>query len=191
MDVALLKRTDELAAEWAQNVTTLEEFKTMVRSLMKSTMERMFNTEMDVHLGRRTSATLTPSPARDKLFIACVNGLTGFPEAIQTAFPQTLATVHLVRAALKYVVDADSRGAAICVTFTLLRQFWTRKTNCRSLVRNGTPNIRRSQKSVNAKWHHITSMFDLSPAIRQATYTKKTIESVNSVIRKFMRNHKQ
>ena len=46
------------------------------------------------------------------IFITCVDGLTGFPEAIQTVFPQArvqLCIVHLVRAALKYVTDADSR----------------------------------------------------------------------------------
>ena len=46
------------------------------------------------------------------IFVVCVDGLTGFPEAIRTAFPQTkvqLCIVHLVRAALKYVSDKDSR----------------------------------------------------------------------------------
>lgn len=115
MDGALLKKTDELAAEWAQNVTTLEELNTMMRSLMKSTTERMLNTEIIVHFGRRTSAASTPSPERQDIFIACVDGLTGFPETIQTAFPQTrvrLCIVHLARAALTYVVDADNREVA-------------------------------------------------------------------------------
>src|SRR5215510_12443647 len=46
------------------------------------------------------------------IFVACVDGLTGFPEAIRAAYPQTkvqLCVVHLVRAALKYVSDKDSR----------------------------------------------------------------------------------
>ena len=44
------------------------------------------------------------------IFIVCVDGLSGFPEAIQTAYPKTkvqLCIVHLVRAALKYVNDED------------------------------------------------------------------------------------
>jgi len=48
------------------------------------------------------------------IFITCVDGLTGFPEVIQTALPQArvqLCIVHLVRAALKYVTEADSRAA--------------------------------------------------------------------------------
>ena len=45
------------------------------------------------------------------IFIVCVDGLTGFAEAIRAAYPQTkvqLCIVHLVRAALKYVTDKDS-----------------------------------------------------------------------------------
>src|SRR6516225_10501489 len=49
------------------------------------------------------------------IFLVCVDGLTGFPEAIRTAYPQTkvqLCIVHLVRAALKYVTDKDSKAVA-------------------------------------------------------------------------------
>src|SRR5439155_3786127 len=49
------------------------------------------------------------------IFVVCVDGLTGFPEAIRAAYPQTrvqLCIVHLVRAALKYVTDTDSREVA-------------------------------------------------------------------------------
>lgn len=56
MDVALMKKTEELAKELAQNSPTLEELNTVMRSLMKSAMERMLNTEMDVHLGRRSTS---------------------------------------------------------------------------------------------------------------------------------------
>src|SRR6478735_545057 len=49
------------------------------------------------------------------IFVVCVDGLSGFPEAIRAAYPQTkvqLCLVHLVRAALKYVTDKDSREVA-------------------------------------------------------------------------------
>lgn len=44
--------------------------------------------------------------------MACIDGLTGFPEAIRATYPQTKVqpcVVHLVRAALKYVSDKDSK----------------------------------------------------------------------------------
>ena len=49
------------------------------------------------------------------IFVACVDGLAGFPEAIRAAYPQTkvqLCVVHLVRAALRYVDTEDSQAVA-------------------------------------------------------------------------------
>ncbi len=49
------------------------------------------------------------------IFIVCVDGLSGFPEAIQTAFRQArvhLGIVHLVRAAMRYTTDKDGRAVA-------------------------------------------------------------------------------
>src|SRR5579862_259 len=49
------------------------------------------------------------------MFIVCVDGLTGFTDAIRVAYPQArvqLCIVHLVRAALKYVTDKDSKPVA-------------------------------------------------------------------------------
>jgi putative transposase len=49
------------------------------------------------------------------IFIVCVDGLTGFADAIRVAYPQAkvqLCIVHLVRAALKYVTDKDSKPVA-------------------------------------------------------------------------------
>ena len=49
------------------------------------------------------------------IFVACVDGLAGFPEAIRAAYPQTkvqLCVVHLVRAALRYVNTEDGKPVA-------------------------------------------------------------------------------
>ena len=49
------------------------------------------------------------------IFVACIDGLAGFPEAIRAAYPQTkvqLCIVHLVRAALRYVSTEDSKAVA-------------------------------------------------------------------------------
>ena len=49
------------------------------------------------------------------IFIACVDGLTGFPEAIRTVYPQTkvqLCLVHLMRQSLKYVSWKDRKAVA-------------------------------------------------------------------------------
>ena len=103
-----------------------------------------------------------------------------------------LCIVHLVRAALKYVVDADRREVArdlrnIYLAATVLGA----EDELQKFGKKWDSKYPTISKQWNAKWRHITSMFDLPPAIRKATYTTKTIESVNSVIRKFTRYRKQ
>jgi len=129
------------------------------------------------------------------VFLVCVDGLSGFPEAIAAAYPQAkvqLCIVHLVRAALKYVSNGDSKevladlkkiyqAASVLEAEQELQNFsskWDDKY----------PTISRQWR---LKWPHIISMFEMPAAIRKAVYTTNTIESVNSVIRKFTRNRKQ
>jgi putative transposase len=128
------------------------------------------------------------------IFVACVDGLSGFPEAIRTAFPKTnvqLCVVHLVRAALRYVSTEDSKAvvadlkkiyqaATVIEAEQALDEFahaWDAKY----------PTI---AKAWRARWTDIITMFDFPPPIRKAIYTTNAIESVNSVIRKFTRNRK-
>jgi putative transposase len=128
------------------------------------------------------------------IFVACIDGLSGFAEAIHAAYPQTsvqLCIVHLVRAALRYVSTQDSRAvtaglkkiyqaATVVEAEQALEDFaqaWDAKY----------PTI---AKMWRAKWADIITLFDFPPAIRRAIYTTNAIESVNSVIRKFTRNRK-
>jgi transposase-like protein len=128
------------------------------------------------------------------IFVACVDGLAGFPDAIHAAYPQTkvqLCVVHLVRAALRYVSDQDSKAVArdlkkIYQAATLVEaeqaledfaQAWQDKY----------PTI---SKMWRAKWTEIITLFDFPAPIRKAISTTNAIESVNSVIRKFTRNRK-
>jgi len=48
-----------------------------------------------------------------ELLIACIDGLKGFPEAIEAVFPQTrvqLCIVHQIRNSLRYVPDKDKKA---------------------------------------------------------------------------------
>ena len=60
MDATLSKRAEELAKELAGSATTLNELSEVMRSLMKTALERMLNTEMDVHLGDHNSDAEIP-----------------------------------------------------------------------------------------------------------------------------------
>jgi len=130
----------------------------------------------------------------EDIFVACIDGLSGFAEAIHAAYPQTqvqLCIVHLVRAALRYVSSEDSKqvivdlkkiyqAATVEEAETALEEFsqaWDAKY----------PTI---AKVWRAKWTDIITLFDFPYPIRKAIYTTNAIESVNSVIRKFTKNRK-
>ena len=128
-------------------------------------------------------------------FLVCVDGLSGFPEAIQAAYPRAkvqLCIVHLVRAALRYVSNTDSQ--AVLADLKKIYQAASvleaeqELTNFASKWDEKYPTI---SKQWRLKWPHIISMFELPAPIRKAVYTTNAIESVNSVIRKFTRNRKQ
>ena len=129
------------------------------------------------------------------IFIVCVDGLTGFPEAIRTAYPQTkvqLCLVHLVRAALKYVTDKDSKAVArdlkkIYQAATVLEA----EQELERFAESWEQKYPTIVKQWRLKWSDIIVLFEFPAAIRKAIYTTNVIESVNSVIRKYTRNRKQ
>lgn len=129
------------------------------------------------------------------IFIACMDGLTGFADALRTAYPQTkvqLCIVHMVRAALKYVNFADSKRVA--ADLKTIYQSATVEEAEQALEKFAEvwgakyPTI---VKQWRLKWNDLITLFDFPPPIRKAIYTTNAIESVNSVIRKFTRNRKQ
>src|SRR5687767_290118 len=64
MDASLQSRAEQLASEFASQARTAEDLNGLMRLMMKSALERMLNTEMDVHLGRRSLATAVPAEPR-------------------------------------------------------------------------------------------------------------------------------
>jgi putative transposase len=131
----------------------------------------------------------------EDIFIVCVDGLSGFPEAIRAAFPETkvqLCIVHLVRAALKYVMDKDGHDVAsdlkaIYQSATVLEAEEARE----AFAAKWDSKYPTIAKQWRAKWGEIIPLFEFPAPIRKAIYTTNAIESVNSVIRKFTRNRKQ
>jgi len=128
------------------------------------------------------------------IFVACVDGLAGFPDAIRAAYPQTkvqLCVVHLVRAALRYVTDKDSKAVVrdlkkIYQAATLLEAEQALEDFAQAWQASYPTII----KMWRAKWTDIITLFDFPAPIRKAISTTNAIESVNSVIRKFTRNRK-
>jgi putative transposase len=129
------------------------------------------------------------------IFITCVDGLTGFPEAIRAAFPQAKVqpcVVHMVRAALKYVSTQDSPAVVAD-----LKKIYKAATAAEaeqaleSFARAWDAKYPMIAKQWRLKWADFITQFEFPPPIRRVIYTTNAIESVNSVIRKFTRNRKQ
>lgn len=128
------------------------------------------------------------------IFIACIDGLTGMPEAIQSAFPKTwtqLCIVHMVRNSLKYVswkdykaVTADLktvyRAATESEALEALEVFAGRWDKQYPMI----------SKSWRTKWAQVVPMFAFPPEIRKVIYTTNAVESVNMTLRKVSRNHR-
>ena len=126
------------------------------------------------------------------IFIACVDGLKGFPEAIETVFPKTavqLCIVHMVRYSLNYVswklrkaVAADLRVIYSAATvaeaeaqFAAFAEKWG----------EAYPPIVQSWRR---NWARLIPFFDYPPEIRKVIYTTNAIESVNMSLRKITKN---
>jgi transposase-like protein len=128
------------------------------------------------------------------IFIACVDGLTGFPDAINTVFPKTkiqLCIVHLVRNSLRYVPYKDMKAVAADLK-TVYRAISVEQAEEALLAFSEKwdakyPAISRSW---HKNWSNIITLFDYPDEIRKIIYTTNAIESLNSVIRKSINNRK-
>lgn len=128
------------------------------------------------------------------IFIACVDGLSGFPEAIQTVYPGTqvqLCSVHRVRNSMKYVAYKDRKAVA---------------ADLKRIYRAVT--VAEAERALEAfaerwdgkypslsqlwlrQWEHLITVFDYPEDIRRVIYTTNAIESLNSVIRKAINNRR-
>lgn len=126
------------------------------------------------------------------IFIACVDGLKGFPEAIESVFPNTqvqLCIVHMVRHSLNYVSWKQRKEVAD--DLKLIYQAPTVQQAEANLVQfeakwDAThPTI---GKSWRRNWERIIPLFSYPPEIRKAIYTTNAIESLNMSLRKVTKN---
>lgn len=121
------------------------------------------------------------------ILIACVDGLKGFPDAINSVYPQThiqLCIIHMVRNSLKYVSWKDYKG--VTSGLKTVYQAPTEEAALMALDKfagiwdDKYPQI---SKSWRAHWENLNTFFGYPPDIRKAIYTTNAIESLNSVIR--------
>ena len=130
----------------------------------------------------------------DDIFIACCDGLKGFPEAIEAVYPKTqvqLCIVHQIRHSLRYVnwkqrktIAADLKliyGAATRAEAEQALELFAEKWD------EEHPTISRSWR---ANWERLSVFFEYPVEIRKAIYTTNAIESLNASLRKITKTRR-
>lgn len=126
------------------------------------------------------------------IFIACVDGLKGFPEAIEAIYPNTqvqLCIVHLVRHSLFYVSHKDRKE--IAADLKMIYQAPTLEEadyQLEEFAEKWNAIYPVVVKSWRSNWTRVIPMFSFAPEIRKAIYTTNTIESLNMTLRKIIKN---
>jgi putative transposase len=128
----------------------------------------------------------------DDIFICCIDGLRGFPEAIETVYPKSkiqVCIVHMVRHSLKYVNWKDRKvlvsdlksiyGAKTLEEAELVLSAFSDKWDSKY------PSISQSWLR---NWNNLTTFFAYPGDIRKAIYTTNAIESMNMTLRKVIKN---
>ena len=126
------------------------------------------------------------------VLIAVVDGLKGFPDAIEAVFPQaTVQTclVHLIRRSLAYVSYKERRALAAALKTIYRAPTEAAAQTALEALEAGAwgqkyPAIMRSWRSA---WEHVVPFLAFSQPIRRAIYTTNAIESLNSTVRRAVR----
>ena len=130
----------------------------------------------------------------DDIFIACVDGLKGFPDAINSVYPKTqvqLCIVHLIRNSLRYVSYKDRKQVAAD-----LKHIYNAISADAALdeLTNFADKWDSKYGSISQMWQNhwdnVIPFFQYPQEIRKVIYTTNAIESLNSVIRKAIKLRK-
>jgi putative transposase len=126
------------------------------------------------------------------ILIACVDGLKGFPEAIESVFPNTqvqVCIVHMVRNSMKFVSWKDRKKAVsdlkTVYQATTEEQAQIALTEFERTWGERYPMIGKSWRS---NWTRLRPFFAYPPELRRAIYTTNAIESLNNGLRKVTKN---
>jgi len=124
----------------------------------------------------------------EDIMIACIDGLKGFPEAVEAVFPKTrvqLCVVHQIRSSMRYVPDRDKKAVMEDMKpiykanneeqgyerLLAFEEKWAKKypLTCKSWLDN---------------WLNLSAFFEYDEVVRKIIYTTNPIEGVHRQIRK-------
>jgi putative transposase len=126
------------------------------------------------------------------VFIAAIDGLTGFKEAIQAVFPQAKVqrcVIHQIRNSLKYVVWKDRK--AFVADLKTVYQAVTREeaqSNLSKLEQAWSDKYGAAVRSWQNNWDDLATFFEFPKEIRRLIYTTNTVEGYHRQLRKVIKN---
>jgi putative transposase len=126
----------------------------------------------------------------DILFVCC-DGLTGFPQAVEAAFPKAIVQtciVHMIRSSLKYVTYQD-RGPVVA-DLKAIYGAATEEAACSELdafEKKWSKRYPSIAKLWRARWQEVIPFLAFPEEIRKILYTTNAIESLNSQLRRVLR----
>jgi len=128
----------------------------------------------------------------EQIYVACTDGLKGFPEAINSVFPKTivqLCIVHMVRHSTKYVSYKDLKAVTID-----LKKIYSAVNESEGIreLQNFSKKWDDKYPAISDMWQRLWSgiapFYSFPDGIRKVIYTTNTIESANRQIRKIIKN---
>ena len=128
----------------------------------------------------------------EDILIACMDGLTGFPDAVKAVFPNTHiqhCIVHMIRNSTKFVSYKDLK--AVCRDLKEVYSAVNAGSGHEALEEFGkkwNDKYPMIQASWERNWNNLTEFFNYPKDIRRAIYTTNAIESLNFSLRKVTRN---
>jgi putative transposase len=127
----------------------------------------------------------------EDIFIACIDGLTGFKDAIHAVFPQTeiqRCIIHQIRHSLQYVAWKDRK--AFVADLKAIYQASTRaeaESNLLQLGETWGKKYAIAVKSWENNWEDLATFFNYPAEIRRLIYTTNAIEGYNRGLRKVIK----
>ncbi len=128
----------------------------------------------------------------DDCYVACVDGLKGLPEAIETIFPRTqvqFCIVHKVRNSLRYVPWKERKAVAtdLRAIFYAAPTLEAAEIALHAFSERWDEHYPAISPAWPRDWQRLTVFFDYLPAIRKIIYTTNAIESLNYSLRKVLK----
>jgi len=124
----------------------------------------------------------------EDILVACVDGLKGFPEAIEAVYPKTqvqLCIVHQIRSSLKYVPEKDKK--AVVADMQPIYKANTQEYGYQKLLEFEEKWGNKYPLAVSGwvdNWTNLSNYFEYNAEIRRAIYTTNAIEAMHRQIRK-------